>query len=1064
MQKIYKAYEKARKTGEADIEPLSEIFSPPPYNIQQQGTTRRIGDLTSEEKKYLLAAERGDIATVKYYLEEASNMEKFDINAVDPLGRSALYIAIEYENIEMIELLLNNHVYIGEALLHAINEEFVEAVEMLLNYIDNGGNLEHGSSQNQTLDDKKNNESHKKHSLFMAAAEALKEEKIKEANGLRSKWTFLINALKNKRTNKMTNQDSNSNLNSKSFTTDITPLILASHKDNYEIIKILLDRNEQIPEPHDVRCSCHECIRARSEDSLKYSKSRINAYRALASPSLISLSSKDPILTAFQLSWELKRLSRIENEFKTDYEKLSIQCQEYASALLAETRTSQELEIILNHDHENPPSLFENEQEKNNLSRLKLAIKYKQKKFVAHPHCQQLLVSFWYDGISGYRRRNIILKILVILLIALMFPFLSVIYLIMPHSKLGKILRQPFIKFISHSASYICFLFLLILASLRIESFLTGVESMEDHNKEKRGPKPTSVEWMIFCYVASFVWSEIKQLYNEGLIEYLHDWWNLLDFITNSLYITTIVLKVISYIIVQNEINTGKDTYNLNREKWDPWDPTLISEGIFAIANVFSSLKLVYMFTINPHLGPLQISLGRMVFDIMKFAVFILLVVFSFSCGLNQLYWYYAQMRSNKCTEKVFEDAEEREECFLKIKYFSNLFEALQTLYWGIFGLIDKDRLESLYRKHTFTMFIGLLMFGTYCCIMIIVLINMLIAMMSSSYQLIANQADEEWKFARSKLWVSYFEEGATLPAPFNIIPSPKSIYYLLKWFYKKLFCSHRQKRKQQRWLSIRKIMRKISEREYKYQGVIKEIVKRYIMRKQQRDLNAGVTEDDLNEIKQDISSLRFELLEILKNNSFKVDVLKHNPVKRKRGKLNLEKAMAKNIFDETGSRKGLHIFDSLKMNAKNNSDNNFKNSKKSNCSNSFRDNQNRENPILKEFQETGSFKSKSSSGNQTNTPAMYRIALKLKRLTEAKLKKSNSESVAALANKDDFDSKENFSNEEKYLVQNAVINEEVNELDNDVKVTFFTDSKENKISFIESDEKDSFQERITEV
>ena len=48
------------------------------------------------------------------------------------------------------------------------------------------------------------------------------------------------------------------------------------------------------------------------EDSLNHSRSRINAYRALASASLIALSSKDPILTAFELSWELKRLSRLE--------------------------------------------------------------------------------------------------------------------------------------------------------------------------------------------------------------------------------------------------------------------------------------------------------------------------------------------------------------------------------------------------------------------------------------------------------------------------------------------------------------------------------------------------------------------------------------------------------------------------------------------------------------------------------------------------------------------------------------------------------------------------------
>lgn len=36
-----------------------------------------------------------------------------------------------------------------------------------------------------------------------------------------------------------------------------------------------------------------------------------------------------------------------------------------------------------------------------------------------------------------------------------------------------------------------------------------------------------------------------------------------------------------------------------------------------------------------------------------------------------------------------------------------------------------------------------------------------------------------EWKFARAKLWLSYFDEGRTLPAPFNLVPSPKSFYYL---------------------------------------------------------------------------------------------------------------------------------------------------------------------------------------------------------------------------------------------------------------------------------------------
>lgn len=136
---------------------------------------------------------------------------------------------------------------------------------------------------------------------------------------------------------------------------------------------------EKVIEPHDVRCDCEKCLVYSREDSLRHSRSRINAYKALASPSYISLSSRDPIMTAFDLNRELKRLSRIENEFKQEYEQLAQQCQDYSAALLAETRSSKELEIILNYDPENPPVLTETT-EKMTLARLKLAIRYKQKK------------------------------------------------------------------------------------------------------------------------------------------------------------------------------------------------------------------------------------------------------------------------------------------------------------------------------------------------------------------------------------------------------------------------------------------------------------------------------------------------------------------------------------------------------------------------------------------------------------------------------------------------------------------------------------------------------------
>ena len=46
------------------------------------------------------------------------------------------------------------------------------------------------------------------------------------------------------------------------------------------------------------------------------------------------------------------------------------------------------------------------------LSRLKLAIEYKQKAFVAHPSVQQLLASIWYEGLPGFRRKHVVRQVM----------------------------------------------------------------------------------------------------------------------------------------------------------------------------------------------------------------------------------------------------------------------------------------------------------------------------------------------------------------------------------------------------------------------------------------------------------------------------------------------------------------------------------------------------------------------------------------------------------------------------------------------------------------------------
>lgn len=50
------------------------------------------------------------------------------------MNRSALISAIENENFDLMVILLENNIEVGDALLHAISEEYVEAVEELLQW------------------------------------------------------------------------------------------------------------------------------------------------------------------------------------------------------------------------------------------------------------------------------------------------------------------------------------------------------------------------------------------------------------------------------------------------------------------------------------------------------------------------------------------------------------------------------------------------------------------------------------------------------------------------------------------------------------------------------------------------------------------------------------------------------------------------------------------------------------------------------------------------------------------------------------------------------------------
>uniref|UniRef100_A0A914DUS0 Transient receptor ion channel domain-containing protein n=1 Tax=Acrobeloides nanus TaxID=290746 RepID=A0A914DUS0_9BILA len=742
--------------------------------------------LNPQERKFLEAAERGDRPTL---ISSLSQNVPLNINAVDAMGRTALEVAVDNENVEIVDLLLRQEgIRIGNALLCAVREGVYKLVEMLVS---------HPSITKDILGDG---------------------------------WSGYLDP---------------SETATSEYSSDISPIILAAHLNRFEILQMLLHKDATIERPHKHSCTCDFCdlrlLFSRLNDSLHHSLKRINVYRALASPAWMSLTSSDPILSAFKLSWELQNLAKLEHEFKDAYLELSEQCKEFACDLLSQCRSSEEVIAVLNKEDNANDDNIDICASKLSLSRLKLAIKYEQKTFVSHPHCQQLLTSIWYEGFPGRQERGSIWNFILILVLIFLWPILALCYVIAPKSSVGRIVRSPFMKFLYYSISFGCFLLLLTLVTFEGYRDEKGeIKGGGETRASDRGPPATVIEMLIFIWVIGMLWSEVKQIWEEGFIRYVYQWWNWLDGLMMIFYLCTISLRLSAYwiYVINNEDNHVTRRYVI-RTHWDAYEPMLVSEALFAI------------------------SLGCMLIDVAKFCFIFALIISSFSIGLAQLYWYYDPYTPVCITP---------DNCRMEANAFSSIAHSYMTLLWSLFS-ITKVEDTDVAEDHYLTQWVGRGMFIMYHVTSIIILLNILIAMMSHSFQTINDASDLEWKFHRTKLWMAHFDEGSSLPPPFNIIVTPKTIYYTfigfmntIRWLFGRYNYSKTRNRATIRrpgYSRKAKELEKANKEELDimkpltYSDIIQRLVSRFI---HQSKKDMKVNDDDLSEIKQDISSLRYEL------------------------------------------------------------------------------------------------------------------------------------------------------------------------------------------------------------
>ena len=197
---------------------------------------------------------------------------------------------------------------------------------------------------------------------------------------------------------------------------------------------------------------------------------------------------------------------------------------------------------------------------------------------------------------------------------------------------------------------------------------------------------------------------------------------------------------------------------------------------------VLAFVRVLGLTRTNRILGPIRITLAKMLGNVLHFFAIFGLVMFAFGIGLSELYWHYDTVEAQKALCAV---AFNSTSTTSKMVPFTNIWSSLWSLFWALFGYLDPNHIFSR-ESGTFITVIGIILVAMFHVSVILILWNMLIAMMTKSYEVTSENEEIEWRFYRVEIWVSFIRRDFTSPPPMNLLPNFYYFYKLLKHLFKK--------------------------------------------------------------------------------------------------------------------------------------------------------------------------------------------------------------------------------------------------------------------------------------
>lgn len=233
------------------------------------------------------------------------------------------------------------------------------------------------------------------------------------------------------------------------------------------------------------------------------------------------------------------------------------------------------------------------------------------------------------------------------------------------------------------------------------------------------------VEALLFFWGLGLGYVEIKQLESNGFQAHINDSWNVLDALHITVLLGALILGV-AFADRNEELNEMEHTLEITH----------------AMNLLPCWIRVLQVLQLSEYFGTLLITIFGMAKDALKFFILVVIFCFGFSCAITPI---------------LFHSGVERDE------------QGLTWAFWTIVGNLDEKALNKLTTLGGGTRFVAVVLVYTLALVCNVLLVNLLIAVMNSTYEKNQAVSQTQWAYNRVEA-VLEFDHESILPPPLNLL------------------------------------------------------------------------------------------------------------------------------------------------------------------------------------------------------------------------------------------------------------------------------------------------------